>query len=143
MEEYEYRMEIEYKLDGTPIHYLVPTQREPIPAGVRCKFCGSRDLVRYGKYNNVQRYLCKDCGKKSADNDTMPRKRIPPHVVGAALSMFYEGMSFLPPYTLCYKSYEGRDTSNPDFGHGTSREGEELVMPEYHSAFPPASLPGY
>lgn len=90
----EYEMRTEYTLSGVPITYLVPTKREPLPGGAKCKFCGSRDLVRYGKYNNVQRYLCRDCGRKGADNAALPNMRVSPEVVGAALSMFYEGMSF-------------------------------------------------
>ncbi len=90
----EYREEVDYTLGGRRIVYLIPTKREPIPSGVRCKFCDSRNLVRYGKYRGVQRYLCYDCGRKGADNDALPRMHTPPHIVGAAVSMFYEGMSF-------------------------------------------------
>jgi hypothetical protein len=33
-----------------------------------CKFCGSRSLIKYGTYKARQRFLCRDCGRKSADS---------------------------------------------------------------------------
>ena len=90
----EYYERTEYTRGGMPITYLIPTNREPLPEKAKCKFCGSRDVVRYGKYNNVQRYLCRTCGRKGADNDALPNMRVSPEVIGAALSMFYEGMAF-------------------------------------------------
>lgn len=90
----EYRLKEEYTLGGDLKVYLIPTKREPIPDDVRCKFCDSRNLVRYGKYRGIQRYMCRDCNRKGADNQALPRKQVPPEVVGAALSMYYEGMPF-------------------------------------------------
>lgn len=90
----EYKEKVVWKLGGYPVTYLIPTRREPLPADARCKFCGSRDLVRYGRYRGVQRYLCRDCGRKGADNDALPNMKVPPKVIGTALSMYYEGMSF-------------------------------------------------
>lgn len=90
----EYKEKVEYTIGGIPITYLVRTTREPLPPDVKCKFCGSRQLVRYGKYNNVQRYMCRDCHRKGADNESLPGMRNSPKVIGAALAMFYEGSSF-------------------------------------------------
>jgi transposase-like protein len=90
----EYKEVIDKTLLGEPITYLVETKRKLIPEDVICKFCGSDDLVRYGKYKGVQHYLCHKCGRKGTDNKALPRKKVPPEVVGAALSMYYEGLSF-------------------------------------------------
>ena len=62
-----------------------------IPSG--CKFCGSRQLVRYGRYNSIQRWFCKDCKRKFVDNHAPPGLRTPAVQIASALSMFYEGMS--------------------------------------------------
>lgn len=62
-----------------------------IPSG--CKFCGSRQLVRYGRYNSVQRWFCKSCRRKFVDNHAPPGLRTPAVQIASALSMFYEGMS--------------------------------------------------
>lgn len=58
-----------------------------------CKFCGSRQIVRYGSYKNIQRWLCKQCKRKFADNSAPPKMRTPAIQIASALSMFYEGMS--------------------------------------------------
>lgn len=31
---------------------------------ISCKYCQSPDVVKFGKYNNVQYYWCKDCKRK-------------------------------------------------------------------------------
>lgn len=59
----------------------------------RCKFCNSQNLVKFGKFRGVQRYFCKDCKRKFADNDALPHMRTPLEQVGSALNMYYEGMS--------------------------------------------------
>jgi len=58
-----------------------------------CKYCGSTDVVRYGRENAVQYWWCKDCHRKFADNDALPDMRTPLMQVAAALSMYYRGMS--------------------------------------------------
>jgi len=59
----------------------------------QCKFCGSRRIVRYGHYQNVQRWWCKDCKRKFVHNEALPRMKTPIIQVASALSMFYEGLS--------------------------------------------------
>jgi len=34
-----------------------------------CKFCGSRNIIRYGRFRGIQRYFCNDCQRKFADNE--------------------------------------------------------------------------
>ena len=58
-----------------------------------CKFCGSKKVVRYGHYQMIQRWWCKDCKRKFVDNDALPKMRTPIAEVAAALTMFYEGLS--------------------------------------------------
>jgi transposase-like protein len=70
--------------EHTPNLSSIPTQ---------CKFCGSRRLVRYGRYNLVQRWFCKECRRKFVDNHAPPGLRTPAVQISSALSMFYEGMS--------------------------------------------------
>ncbi|MFC2033484.1 hypothetical protein ACFLUB_03075 [Chloroflexota bacterium] len=60
---------------------------------LRCKFCGSPHIIRYGHYRNMQRWWCKDCQRKFADNDALPDMRTPYEQVASTLSMYYEGMS--------------------------------------------------
>jgi putative transposase len=58
-----------------------------------CKFCGSRNIIKYGHFRSVQRFFCKDCKRKFADNDALPNMQTPIEQVGAAIGMFYEGQS--------------------------------------------------
>ena len=63
-------------------------------AVVRCKFCGETvHLVRFGTYKGRQRYYCKKCKRKFADNDALPGMKTPTEQISSALTMFYEGMS--------------------------------------------------
>jgi len=55
----------------------------------KCKFCGSRRIVRYGHWQNMQRWWCKDCKRKFADNDAPPKMKTPTVQIASALSMFY------------------------------------------------------
>jgi len=60
---------------------------------VRCKYCGGRNVTKYGTFRGRQRFWCKDCKRKFADNDALPNMQTPVDQVGTAVSMFYEGQS--------------------------------------------------
>jgi putative transposase len=70
-------------------------QASPIVSAIpeRCKFCGSKHLIRYGHSKGVQRWLCKDCKRRFVHNEALPGMRTPIAEVAAALTMFYEGTS--------------------------------------------------
>ena len=60
---------------------------------LKCKFCGSTSLVKYGKFRGIQRWWCKACKRKFADNEALPNMKTPSRQIAAALSMYYGGMS--------------------------------------------------
>jgi len=60
---------------------------------IRCKFCNSENVIKYGKYGDTQLYYCKDCGSKFKDDDTTFHMKTPANQVTSALNMWYEGMS--------------------------------------------------
>lgn len=60
---------------------------------VKCKFCESDNIVKYGLQRGIQQYLCRACGRKFSDKDTLEGKQTPTAEIGAALSMFYDGLS--------------------------------------------------
>lgn len=62
-------------------------------AGIRCKFCGSANVVKYGFRNHIQQYMCRDCGRKFSEKDTLEGKRTPIPEMGIALSLFFDGLS--------------------------------------------------
>lgn len=40
---------------------------------IQCKYCQSKNVIKYGKYKEVQRYFCKDCRRKFANPDAIPK----------------------------------------------------------------------
>lgn len=65
------------------------------PTSINCKYCGSSNVIKYGKYKAVQRYYCKDCKRKFAGIDTIPKMQYSAYKIADALNMYYEGMSLL------------------------------------------------
>jgi len=59
---------------------------------MNCKFCGSPNVVKFGTFQGIQRYWCKDCKRKSADNRALPGMKTPVEHISSALSCYYGGM---------------------------------------------------
>ena len=59
-----------------------------------CPACEGRGIVKIGMRDGYQRYQCKVCRKKFHAKGTAARKRFPPEQMGAAIRMFYSGMSY-------------------------------------------------
>ncbi len=60
---------------------------------IECKYCHSTAVVKYGTFEGMQRYFCKSCQRKFADNDALPRMKTPVWVIASALSQYYDGKS--------------------------------------------------
>ena len=59
-----------------------------------CPACGDEHVVKIGMQSGNQRYLCRSCSKKFSANGKTPGRRFPPEITGAAVRMFYSGMSY-------------------------------------------------
>ena len=59
----------------------------------RCKYCNSSNIVKFGTFQGMQRYFCKSCHRKFADNDALPKMKTPIWIISLALNLYYEGMS--------------------------------------------------
>ena len=59
---------------------------------MNCKYCGSPNVVKFGTFNGVQRYWCKDCKRKFADNRALPKMKTDVKIISAALSCYFGGM---------------------------------------------------
>ncbi len=64
------------------------------PKTVNCPDCESARVVKIGTRNGYQRYLCRACSKKSHANGKAKGRRFPADQMGAAIRMFYSGMSY-------------------------------------------------
>ncbi|HEY33433.1 MAG TPA: DDE-type integrase/transposase/recombinase [Dehalococcoidia bacterium] len=60
---------------------------------IKCKYCDSKNVIKYGKYKDVQYYYCKDCKRKFAGTGRIPKMQYSTDKVADALNMYYEGMS--------------------------------------------------
>ena len=90
-----------------------PTAKDPLPQGLRCKTCVSASLYRHGfTTTGVRRYKCRDCGLTFVGADALPGMRIPVVIVGAAVSMFYEGMSLNVVRRQLNRVYEFRPSDS-------------------------------
>lgn len=58
-----------------------------------CKYCQSENVIKFGKYKDVQYYYCKDCKRKFANPDAIPKMQYSTSKVSDAISMYFEGMS--------------------------------------------------
>lgn len=63
------------------------------PEPILCKYCGSKDIMKYGLRNGVQNYICRKCGRKFTDKDTLFYMRTPIEQIGASLNGYYDGHS--------------------------------------------------
>ena len=61
---------------------------------VNCPDCDSGHVVKIGKRDGYQRYLCRDCLKKFRITGEAPGQKAHVEMVGAALDMYFSGMSY-------------------------------------------------
>jgi putative transposase len=59
----------------------------------KCKFCQSTNIVKNGKRNGTQYYLCKNCGRGFVYNKALPRMRYPIDIVADGVYDYYAGVS--------------------------------------------------
>ena len=64
------------------------------PKTVNCPNCKSAHIVKIGTRNGYQRYLCRACSKKFHTNGKAAGRRFPADQMGAAIRLFYSGMSY-------------------------------------------------
>jgi putative transposase len=60
---------------------------------ITCKYCQSENLIKFGTYEGVQRFYCKDCNRKFVNNSAIPKMQNSTKTIANALNMYYEGLS--------------------------------------------------
>jgi putative transposase len=63
------------------------------PEPIKCKWCGSGDVMKYGVREGVQEYICNKCHRKFNLKDSPHGMRTPVEQIGASLDMYYKGES--------------------------------------------------
>jgi putative transposase len=72
---------------------------------VKCKDCGSMNIVKFGTYKGNQRYYCKDCQRKFKDDNTQFHEKVPSEYITRAVSEYYSGMSINEIRTTLKQEY--------------------------------------
>ena len=61
---------------------------------VNCPYCTSKGVKRWGKSNDKQRYRCNSCSKTFTATGALHGRHLTTDQIGAAIRMFYSGMSY-------------------------------------------------
>lgn len=72
---------------------------------MECKYCQSTKVVKHGKANSKQRYLCKDCGHKFFEGSDFPRMRTKSRIISSSIDLYFEGLSVRKIRTQLEKLY--------------------------------------
>lgn len=63
-----------------------------------CRYCNSehtvRKAIRRNKYGGIQRYLCKDCGRRFSFNIGFEKMHATPQMITSAMQLYFTGESF-------------------------------------------------
>jgi putative transposase len=70
---------------------------QPITS-LACSYCNSERIVkkaiRRNKYGSIQRYLCKDCGRRFSFNIGFEKMHVTPQMITSAMQLYFTGESF-------------------------------------------------
>jgi transposase-like protein len=58
-----------------------------------CKFCHSKNIIKYGKKNNKQNYMCKECKRNFVNNLDFENMKYNPKIIALTLDLYFRGLS--------------------------------------------------
>jgi putative transposase len=58
-----------------------------------CKFCHSNNIMKYGKKNGKQNYMCKSCNRKFVYNVDFEDMKYNPKIIALTLDLYFKGVS--------------------------------------------------
>ena len=93
---------------------------------VKCKYCGSEDLSRFGTYKGVQRYWCNECERKFVNNGSIPKMKNSSRQIASAMSMYYNGMPLDGIQTQFRQDYQ-TDLSESNFWNWVDRFTKDAI----------------
>jgi len=70
-----------------------------------CKYCNSTNVVKFGTFNGIQRWWCKDCKRKFVAGK-LPKMKTPTRQIADAMSMYYGGMPLDSIQRHLYQEYD-------------------------------------
>lgn len=60
---------------------------------VCCKFCFSKNIIKYGKQNGKQYYQCKSCNRRFVNNVDFENMKYNPKIIALTLDLYFKGVS--------------------------------------------------
>lgn len=60
---------------------------------MNCKYCQSSNVVKHGRVEDKQRFLCKDCNHKFIEGSDFPRMRTKSNIISSSIDLYFEGLS--------------------------------------------------
>lgn len=73
---------------------------------MECKYCQSTTVVKHGKANGKQRYLCKECEHKFIEGSGFPRMRTKSRIISTSMDLYFEGLSVRKIQTQVERLYD-------------------------------------
>jgi transposase-like protein len=70
-----------------------------------CKYCQTTKVVKHGKTDGKQRYLCKECGHNFFEGSDFPGMRTKSRVISSSIDFYFEGPSVRKIQTQIEKLY--------------------------------------
>lgn len=61
--------------------------------GMRCKYCGSENVVKNGSAKGEPIFKCKDCGHRFTLGSDFPKMRTQSRIISSSIDMYFEGLS--------------------------------------------------
>jgi len=58
-----------------------------------CKFCHSPNIIKYGKQNGKQFYMCKECKRRFVNNVDFENMKYSPKIIALTLDLYFKGVS--------------------------------------------------
>jgi len=58
-----------------------------------CKFCHSTNIMKYGKQNGKQFYMCKECKRRFVNNVDFENMKYNPKIIALTLDLYFKGVS--------------------------------------------------
>lgn len=93
----------------------------------RCKYCDSPNIIKFGTFQGIQRYWCKDCKRKFTELDTLPKMKTPINEIGSVLNMYYSGSPIDAIQTQLKQDY-GKYLSEPAIYKWIARFTKEAIL---------------
>src|SRR4030067_3103791 len=72
---------------------------------MKCKYCGSENIVKNGSAKGSQVFKCKGCGHRFTEGSDFPKMRTQSRIISTSIDLYFEGLSVRKIETQIEKLY--------------------------------------